>query len=114
MGQWAGTVRIVRRGLGAGLTYGCRRSPERVWTLLVLPLESLPTALTVKGAGGEKQPGRTPTVVLSVSGWLLFRRAARALCGLLIHEPPRSSWATRPHGAIKHRTLARMKCETKN
>jgi hypothetical protein len=27
---------------------------------------------------------------------LLFRKAARALCGLLIHEPPRSSWATRP------------------
>jgi len=82
--------------VGAGLTYGCRRSPERVWTLLALPLESLPAALTVKGAGGEKQPGRTPTLVLSVSGWLLFRKAARALCGLLIHEPPRSSWATRP------------------
>ena len=92
MGQWAGAVRIVRRG---------RRSPERVWTLgsvtlLALPLESLPTALTVKGAGGEKQPGRTPTLVLTVSGWLLFRKAARQLCGLLIHEPPRSSWATRP------------------
>jgi hypothetical protein len=89
------------RWLGAGLANGCRRSPERVWTLgsvtlLALPLESLPTALTVKGAGGEKQPGRTPTLVLSVSGWLLFRKAARALCGLLIHEPPRSSWATRP------------------
>ena len=84
------------RWLGAGLTYGCRRSPERVWTLLALPLESLPTALTVKGAGGEKQPGRTPTLVLTLSGWLLFRKAARALCGLLIHEPPRSSWATRP------------------
>ena len=93
MGQWAGAVRIVRRG---------RRSPERVWTLLALPLESLPTALTVKGAGGEKQPGRTPTLVLTLSGWLLFRKAARALCGLLIHEPPRSSWATRPHGSIKH------------
>jgi len=87
VGQWAGAVGIVRRG---------RRSPERVWTLRALPLESLPTALTVKGAGGEKQPGRTPTLVLSVSGWLLFRKAARALCGLLIHEPPRSSWATRP------------------
>jgi hypothetical protein len=87
VGQWAGAVRIVRRG---------RRSPERVWTLLVLPLESLPAALTVKGAGGEKQPGRTPTLVLTLSGWLLFRKAARALCGLLIHEPPRSSWATRP------------------
>ena len=74
---------------GAGLD-------PRVWTLLVLPLESLPTALTMKGAGGEKQPGRTPTLVLTLSGWLLFRKAARALCGLLIHEPPRSSWATRP------------------
>ena len=93
VGQWAGVVRIVRRG---------HRSPERVWTLLALPLESLPTALTVKGAGGEKQPGRTPTLVLTLSGWLLFRKAARALCGLLIHEPPRSSWATRPHGSIKH------------
>jgi len=30
-------------------------------TLLVLPMGSLPTALTVKGAGGEKQQGRTPT-----------------------------------------------------
>ena len=65
-------------------------------TLLVLPLESLPAALTVKGAGGEKQPGRTPTLVLALSGWLLPRKAARALCGLLIHEPPRSSWTTRP------------------
>jgi hypothetical protein len=35
-------------------------------------------------------------LVLTLSGWLLFRKAARALCGLLIHEPPRSSWATRP------------------
>jgi len=58
---------------------GGRRSPERVWTLRVLPLESLPAALTVKGAGGEKQPGRTPTLVLRLSGGLLFRMAARAL-----------------------------------
>jgi hypothetical protein len=48
-----------------------------------------------EGCWGEKQPGRTPTLVLTLSGWLLFRKAARALCGLLIHEPPRSSWATR-------------------
>jgi hypothetical protein len=51
---------------GSGRIYRDRRSPERVWTLgsvtlLVLPLESLPAALTVKGAGGEKQQGRTPT-----------------------------------------------------
>jgi len=106
IGQWAGVVRIVR-----SLAWGrpCQRGPPItgaglvpwVWTLgsvtlLALPLESLPAALTVKGAGGEKQPGRTPTLVLTLSGWLLFRKAARALCGLLIHEPPRSSWATRP------------------
>ena len=93
VGQWAGAVRIggVAEAGSPGL-----RSPERVWTLRALPLESLPAALTVKGAGGEKQPGRTPTLVLSVSGWLLFRKAARAFCGLLIHEPPRSSWASRP------------------
>jgi hypothetical protein len=86
---------------GSGRTYRDRRSPERVWTLLVLPLESLPAALTVKGAGGEKQPGRTPTLVLALSGWLLFRKAARALCGLLIHEPPRSSWTTRPQPQVR-------------
>ena len=101
MGQWDGAVRIVRplaRGRpcqrGSPIT-GAGLDP-RVWTLPVRPLESLPTAQTVKGAGGEKQPGRTPTLVLTLSGWLLFRKAARALCGLLIHEPPRSSWATRP------------------
>jgi hypothetical protein len=48
-------------------------------TLLVCPLESLPAALTVKGAGERRQPGRTPTLVVSPSGWLLFRMAARAL-----------------------------------
>jgi hypothetical protein len=79
------------RQQGAGLADGCRRSPERVWTLLALPLESLPAALTVKGAGGEKQPGRTPTLVLRLSGGLLFRMAARALTGSLIQDPPRSS-----------------------
>jgi hypothetical protein len=58
-----------------------RGSPERVWTLLVLPLESLPTALTLKGAGGEGQHGRRPMLVLSMSGWLLFRMAAREPLG---------------------------------
>ncbi len=81
MGQWAGAVRIVRRG---------RRSPERVWTLgsvtlIVLPLESLPTALTVKGAGGRRQQGRTPLLVLTLAGWLLFRLAAQQL-----GDPPSS------------------------
>jgi hypothetical protein len=43
------------RWLGAGLASGDRQSPKRVWTLgsvtlLVLPLESLSKALTVKGA----------------------------------------------------------------
>ena len=51
----------------------------------------------MKGAGGEgQQQGRKPTLVLSLSGLLLFRLAARQLCGLLNQEPPRSSWATRP------------------
>jgi hypothetical protein len=36
-------------------------------------------------------------LVSSLSGLLLFRLAARQLCGLLNHEPPRSSWATRPY-----------------
>ena len=90
VGQWAGAVRIVRRG---------RRSPERVWTLLALPLESLPTAPAVKGAGGRRQQRRTPLLVLTLAGWLLFRLAARQLCGSLNQEPPRSSWATRPHGS---------------
>ena len=107
------------RWLGAGLAKGDRRSPERVWTLgsvtlRVLPLESLPTALTVKGAGGEKQPERTPTLVLTLSGWLLFRKAARALCGLLIHEPPRSSWATRPHPQPMHPSEGHGWSEMKN
>jgi hypothetical protein len=31
-------------------------------------LESLRSALTVKGVGVEKEPGRTPTVVLTLSG----------------------------------------------
>jgi hypothetical protein len=109
LGPWGsgpGLCGSCGRWLGAGLASGDRRSPERVWTLgsvtlLVLPLESLPTALTVKGAGGEKQPGRTPTLVLTLSGWLLFRKAARALCGLLIHEPPRSSWTTRPQPQVR-------------
>jgi hypothetical protein len=48
-------------------------------------------ALMVKGAGGEKQPGRTPTLVVRLSGWLLFRMAARASTGSLIQDPPRSS-----------------------
>jgi len=43
MGQWSGVVRIT----GAGLAL-------RVWTLLALPLEYLPIALTVKGAGGSR------------------------------------------------------------
>ena len=58
MGQWDGAVRIVRplaRGRpcqrGSPIT-GAGLDP-RVWTLPVRPLESLPTALTVKGAGGE-------------------------------------------------------------
>jgi len=88
VGQWAGLVRISRLR---------RRSPERVWTLLVHPLQSLATVLTVKGAGGEGQHGRKPMLVLSLSGLLLFRKAARALWGLLNHEPPRSSYATRPY-----------------
>ncbi len=87
LGQWADVVRIVRRG---------RRSPERVWTLLALPLKSLPTAPAMKGAGGRRQQGRTPMLVLALAGWLLFRMAARQLCGSLNQEPPRSSWATRP------------------
>jgi len=41
-----------------------------------LLLESLPAALTVKGAGGEKQPGRTPTVVLRLSGIEVVRVVA--------------------------------------
>ncbi len=52
--------------LGAGLTYGCRRSPERVWTLLVRPLESLPTALTVKGAGGGETAGTDANVGVDI------------------------------------------------
>ena len=57
-GSGPGLCGSCGRGLGAGLTYGCRRSPERVWTLLALPLESLPTALTVKGAGGGGTAGK--------------------------------------------------------
>ena len=86
------------RGSGLDLCGSVNRSPERVWTLRVLPLESLPTALTVKGAGGEgQQQGRRPMLVSSLSGLLLFLLAARQLCGSLNQEPPRSSWATRPH-----------------
>jgi hypothetical protein len=67
MGQWAGAVRIVRP-LARGRPY-LRLSPITgagldpwVWTLgsvtlLVRPLESLPAALTVKGAGGEETAG---------------------------------------------------------
>ena len=66
-------------------------------TLLVRPPQSLEAVLTVKGAGGEGQHGRRSMLVLSLSGLLLFRMAARALCGLLNQDPPRSSWATRPH-----------------
>jgi hypothetical protein len=76
LGQWAGAVRIGGCWHGACRTCRNRRSPERVWTLLALPLESLPTALTVKGAGGEGQHGRRPMLVLALSGLLLFRMAA--------------------------------------
>ena len=48
------------------------RSQERVWTLRVLPLESLPAALTVKGAGGGTQR-RKPMLLLRLSCCLLFR-----------------------------------------
>ena len=78
-GSGPGLCGSCGRGFGAGLACGCRRSPERVWTLRVLPLESLPTALTVKGAGGRRQQGRTPLLVLTLAGWLLFRLAARQL-----------------------------------
>jgi hypothetical protein len=71
--QWAGAVRIGGEKPGIGRVLGGCRFPERVWTLLVLPLEFLPTALTVKGAGGEGQHGRRPTLVLLLPGWLLFR-----------------------------------------
>jgi hypothetical protein len=84
MGQWDGAVRIVRplaRGRpcqrGSPIT-GAGLDP-RVWTLPVRPLESLPTALTVEGAGGRRQQGRTPLLVLTLAGWLLFRLAARQL-----------------------------------
>ena len=94
---WGQRAGIVRIGWPAKAESPGLRSPERVWTLLALPPESLPAALTVKGAGGEgQQQGRRPMLVSSLSGLLLFRLAARQLCGLLIHEPPRSSWATRP------------------
>lgn len=73
LGQWAGAVRIGGCGHGACRAFRNRRSPERVWNLLVLPLEFLPTALTVKGAGGEGQRGRRPTLVLLLPGWLLLR-----------------------------------------
>jgi hypothetical protein len=89
--QWAGAVRIGGEQPGVGPVLGWCRSQERVWTLLVRPLESLPTALTVKGAGGEGQHGRRPLLVSALSGWLLFRMAARQLWGSLIQEPPRSS-----------------------
>ena len=79
VGQWAGVVRIVRPWVRGRPGPRGRRSPERVWTLLALPLESLPAALTVKGAGGEGQHGRRPLLVVSLSGLLLFRKAVRAL-----------------------------------
>ena len=62
-------------GSGQGLC----GSAGRVWTLLALPLESLPAALTAKGAGGRRQKGRTPMLVLTLAGWLLFRLAAQQL-----------------------------------
>jgi hypothetical protein len=71
--QWAGAVRIGGEQPGVGPVLGWCRSQERVWTLRAFPLESLPTALTVKGAGGRRQQGRTPTLVFSLPGWLLFR-----------------------------------------
>jgi hypothetical protein len=64
----AGVRKVVRSA-------SLRRKRELV-TLRVLPLESLPAALTVKGAGGEKQPGRTPTVVLRQSGIEVVRVVA--------------------------------------
>jgi hypothetical protein len=72
LGQCARAVRIGGCGHGACRPCRNRRSPERVWTLLLLPLEFLPTALTVKGAGGEGQHGRRPTLVLLLPGWSLF------------------------------------------
>jgi hypothetical protein len=84
-------------GSGPVLCGSAGRSPERVWTLPVLPMESLPTVRTTKGAGGRRQQGRTPMLVLTLAGLLLFRSTARQLCGSLNQEPPRSSWATRPH-----------------
>jgi hypothetical protein len=46
--------------------------------------------------GGAKQPGRTPTLVVTLPGRLPLRFAARAWGGLLFHAPPRSSWVSRP------------------
>ena len=46
--------------------------------------------------GGAKQPGRTPTLVVSLPGRLPLRLAARAWRGLLFHATPRSSWVSRP------------------
>jgi hypothetical protein len=101
MGQWAGAVRIVRslaRGRpcqqGSPIT-GAGLDP-RVCDPSGTPAGIPSNGSDGEGCWGEKLPGRTPTLVLTLSGWLLFRKAARALCGLLIHEPPRSGWATRP------------------
>ena len=70
-GRGPGLCGSCGRWLGAGLASGDRRSPERVWTLGSVtlrsrPLESLPTALTVKGAGGEETAGANAVVGVDV------------------------------------------------
>ncbi len=106
LGQWAGAVRIKRRqgrfrpDLPGSPITGAGLDP---W---VCDPSCAPDGITSNGSDGEgcwgrRQPGRTPTLVLTLSGWLLFRKAARALCGLLIHEPPRSSWTTRPQPQVR-------------
>jgi hypothetical protein len=70
-GSGPGLCGSCGRWLREDLASGDRRSPERVWTLgsvtpRVLPLESLPAALTVKGAGGGETAGTDANVGVDI------------------------------------------------
>ena len=100
---WGQRAGIVRIGGAAEAESLWLLSPERVWTLgfvilLDLPLESLPTALSLNGVGGRKSWGRNHGDVV-LGRLVLLLEAELQHCGSINQELPSCSWTSSPLGS---------------